>query len=232
MRRVSWQLMPFLILAYLLCYIDCVNVDCAILQMTKAVGIEPKTYGLRAGIFFIWYFILEVPSNLGLEKSGARKRIARIMLPWGVVAAAETGFFPAIYRAKIVGLFMVAIPPAGLSGSAFSGAIVGMDGVLGLGGWQCIFITEAVPTLFLGVAAFVWLTDRPENAPWLPPERQQWPIARLATEERRAPKLAHQSVWKIMTNKYVLIMALVYAGAAGGFGTTPSRWPGWSWPWY
>lgn len=156
--------------------------------------------------------IPEVPSNLGLEKSGARKRIARIMLSWGVVAAAfaliggpisfpvlrsvvaaaETGFFPAIYRAKIVGLFMVAIPLAGLIGSAFSGAIFGMDGVLGLGGWQRIFITEAVPTLFLGVAAFVWLTDRPENAPWLPPEQQQWPIARLAAEERRAlPRPLH-----------------------------------------
>jgi MFS transporter, ACS family, tartrate transporter len=58
MRRVSWRLMPFLTLAYLLCYIDRVNVGFASLQMNKAVGIDPKTYGLGAGIFFIGYFIL------------------------------------------------------------------------------------------------------------------------------------------------------------------------------
>jgi len=246
MRRVSWRLMPFLILAYLLCYIDRVNVGFASLQMNKAVGIDPKTYGLGAGIFFIGYFILEVPSNLGLEKFGARKWIARIMLTWGLVSgafaliggpisflvlrfmlgAAEAGFFPgvilyltywfpAVYRAKIVGIFMVAIPVAGLIGSPISGAILGMDGVLGLGGWQWIFILEALPTLLLGIASFYWLTDRPENAPWLPPQQQQWLIARLAAEGRRETKVAHQSVWKTMTNKYVLIMALVYAGAAG-----------------
>ncbi len=246
MRRVSWRLMPFLIFAYLLCYIDRVNVGFASLQMNKAVGIDPKTYGLGAGIFFIGYFILEVPSNLGLERFGARKWIARIMLSWGLISAAfaliggptsflvlrfmlgaaEAGFFPgvilyltywfpAVYRAKIVGIFMVAIPVAGLIGSPISGAILGMNGVLGLGGWQWIFILEAVPTLLLGVASFYWLTDRPEHASWLPPQQQQWLIARLAAEGRRETKVPHQSVWKVMCNKYVLVMALVYAGAAG-----------------
>ena len=246
MRRVSWRLMPFLIVAYLLCYCDRVNVGFAALQMNKAVGIDPKTYGLGAGIFFIGYFLLEVPSNLGLEKFGAHTWIARIMLTWGLVSgafaliggpisflvlrfmlgAAEAGFFPgvilyltywfsAVYRAKIVGIFMVAIPIAGLIGSPISGAILGMDGIWDLGGWQWILILEAIPTLFLGVAAFVWLTDRPEHAPWLAPRQQQWLIARLAAENRRAPKVAHQSVWSVMRNKYVLIKALVYAGAAG-----------------
>ena len=73
MRRVSWRLMPFLVFAYLLCYIDRVNVGFASLQMNKAVGIDPKIYGLGAGIFFIGYFLLEVPSNLALERFGARK---------------------------------------------------------------------------------------------------------------------------------------------------------------
>jgi MFS family permease len=246
MRRVSLRLMPFLLAAYLLCYIDRVNVGFASLQMNKAVGIDPKTYGLGAGIFFIGYFILEVPSNLALERFGARTWIARIMITWGLVSgafaliggpvsflvlrfllgAAEAGFFPgvilyltywypAVYRAKIVGIFMVAIPLAGLIGSPVSGAILGMDGVLGLGGWQWIFILEAVPTLLLGLAAFFWLTDRPEHAPWLAPEQQTWLISQLDAERRRAPRVSHHSVWRVMTNKYVLIMALVYAGAAG-----------------
>src|SRR3974377_703671 len=88
MRRLSWRLMPFLTLAYLLCYIDRVNVGFASLQMNKAVGIDPKMYGLGAGIFFIGYFFLEVPSNLALQRFGARTWIARIMLTWGAVSGA------------------------------------------------------------------------------------------------------------------------------------------------
>src|SRR6195952_4539837 len=220
MRRVSWRLMPFLLAAYLLCYIDRVNVGFASLQMNKAVGIDPKTYGLGAGIFFIGYFILEVPSNLALERFGARTWIARIMITWGLVSgafaliggpvsflvlrfllgAAEAGFFPGVilyliywypaqYRARIVGIFMVAIPVAGLIGSPISGAILGMDGVLGLGGWQWIFLLEAIPTLLLGFGAYFWLTDHPEHAPWLAPEHQQWLIRTLEAERQRAPRI-------------------------------------------
>src|SRR5882672_4199740 len=220
MRRVSWRLMPFLLLAYLICYIDRVNVGFASLQMNKAVGIDPKTYGLGAGIFFIGYFILEVPSNLMLERFGARTWIARIMITWGIVSAAfaliggptsflvlrfllgaaEAGFFPGVilyltywypaeYRAKIVGIFMVAIPVAGLIGSPISGAILGMDGILGLGGWQWIFILEALPTIALGVFAFAYLTDKPEHATWLAPEQRAWLIAKLEGERRRAPRV-------------------------------------------
>src|SRR3954464_9443740 len=207
MRRVSWRLMPFLLAAYLICYIDRVNIGFAALQMNKAVGLDPKTYGLGAGIFFIGYFFLEVPSNLALERFGARKWIARIMISWGLVSAAfaliggpisflvlrfllgaaEAGFFPgvilyltywfpSVYRAKIVGIFMVAIPVAGMIGSPISGAILGMDGFLGLGGWQWIFLLEAAPTVVLGVLAFFWLTDRPEQAKWLAPEQREWLI--------------------------------------------------------
>src|SRR6266567_3960808 len=167
MRRVSWRLVPFLLAAYIICYIDRVNVGFASLQMNKAVGIDPKTYGLGAGIFFLGYFILEVPSNLALERFGARTWIARIMLTWGAVSAAfaliggpisflvlrfllgaaEAGFFPGVilyltywypaqYRAIIVGIFMVAIPVAGLVGSPISGAILYMDGILGVA--RCI----------------------------------------------------------------------------------------------
>jgi MFS transporter, ACS family, tartrate transporter len=246
MKRVFWRLMPFLLAAYLVCYIDRVNVGFASLQMNKAVGIDPKTYGLGAGIFFIGYFILEVPSNLGLEKFGASKWIARIMISWGAISgacaliggptsflvlrfllgAAEAGFFPGVilyltywfpseHRARIVGIFMVAIPVAGLIGSPISGAILYMNGVLGLGGWQWIFLLEAAPAILLGVVSFIWLTDRPEHATWLTREQKAWLIGKLADERTRAPRISHPSVWRVITNKYVLIMALVYSGAAG-----------------
>jgi MFS family permease len=119
------------------------------------------------------------------------------------------------YRAIIVGIFMVAIPVAGLVGSPISGAILYMDGMLSLGGWQWIFILEALPAVLLGLAAYVWLTDRPENATWLTAEQQKWLTGRLQLEKSRTPRVAPASVWRVMTNKYVLIMALVYAGASG-----------------
>lgn len=246
MRRVFWRLMPFLLAAYLVAYIDRVNVGFASLQMNKAVGIDPKTYGLGAGIFFIGYFLLEVPSNLGLEKFGASKWIARIMISWGIISgacaliggpnsflilrfllgAAEAGFFPGVilyltywfpseYRAKIVGIFMVAIPVAGLTGSPISGAILGMDGVLGLGGWQWVFIVEAIPAVLLGVLSIFWLTDRPEHATWLSANERTWLANKLLMEKQRVSKVKQLSVWKVMVNRHVLIMALVYSGAAG-----------------
>jgi len=248
MRKVSWRLMPFLIAAYLIAYIDRVNVGFAALQMNKAVGIDPKTYGLGAGIFFIGYFVLEVPSNLALERFGASKWIARIMLTWGIISgafaliggpisflvlrfllgAAEAGFFPGVilyltywfpssYRAKIVGIFMVAIPAAGLIGSPISGAVLGLDGVLGLGGWQWVFIIEAIPAIAMGVLSYVWLTDRPGHAKWLTPDQQDWLIAKLRAERGRASKVEHGSVWRVMFNKHVLLMALIYSGAVGAF---------------
>jgi ACS family tartrate transporter-like MFS transporter len=246
MRRVFWRLMPFLLAAYLIAYIDRVNVGFAALQMNKAVGIDPKTYGLGAGIFFIGYFILEVPSNLGLEKFGASRWIARIMISWGLVSgafaliggptsflvlrfllgAAEAGFFPGVilyltywfpseYRAKIVGIFMVAIPVAGLTGSPISGAVLGMDGLLGLGGWQWVFIIEAIPAILLGILSIFWLTDRPEHATWLTDDQRAWLAGKLLAEKQRASKVKQLSTWKVLINKHVLIMALVYSGAAG-----------------
>jgi MFS family permease len=246
MRKVTWRLMPFLLAAYLIAYIDRANVGFAALQMNKAVGIDPQSYGLGAGIFFIGYFLLEVPSNLALEKFGASKWIARIMITWGIVSgacafiqgpnsflalrfllgAAEAGFFPGVilyltywfptnYRAKIVGIFMVAIPLAGVIGSPMSGSILYLDGFLGLGGWQWIYIMEAVPAVALGVMSFVWLTDRPGHAHWLTADERDWLIARLRAERGRPTKVEHSGVWRVMFNKHVLLMALIYSGAVG-----------------
>ena len=116
MRRVTLRLVPFLILCYFVAFLDRVNLSFAALTMNKDVSITPTVFGQAAGIFFISYFIFEVPSNLALEKFGARKWIARIMLTWGIISgcmafvsgdtsflvirfllgAAEAGFFPGI----------------------------------------------------------------------------------------------------------------------------------------
>nr|WP_315216203.1 MFS transporter [uncultured Duganella sp.] len=115
-RRVSWRLMPFLFLCYVAAYLDRVNVGFAKLQMLSDLRFSDTVYGIGAGIFFVGYFLFEVPSNLVMTRTGARIWIARIMISWGVISsammftnsvasfyvlrfllgAAEAGFFPGI----------------------------------------------------------------------------------------------------------------------------------------
>ena len=115
-RRVSWRLMPFLFLCFVAAYLDRVNVGFAKLQMLSDLRFSDTVYGVGAGMFFIGYFLFEVPSNLLMTRAGARLWIARIMISWGVISsammftnsvttfyvlrfllgAAEAGFFPGI----------------------------------------------------------------------------------------------------------------------------------------
>src|SRR6202166_5471886 len=114
MRRVAWRLLPFLMICYFVSFLDRVNVGFAALQLVKGLHMSPTVFGFGVGIFFFSYFLFEVPSNLLLEKGGARLWIARIMITWGFLAAgtafvvgprsfytmrlllgaAEAGFFP------------------------------------------------------------------------------------------------------------------------------------------
>jgi D-galactonate transporter len=115
-RKVAWRLMPLLLICYVVAYLDRVNVGFAKLQMMEALGFSDVVYGLGAGIFFIGYFLFEVPSNIILHRVGARVWIGRIMITWGLLSAgmmfvttptsfyvlrfllgvAEAGFFPGI----------------------------------------------------------------------------------------------------------------------------------------
>jgi len=114
--KITWRLLPFLILCYIVAYLDRVNVGFARLQMLEDLQFSETVYGLGAGMFFIGYFFFEVPSNLFLHRVGARIWIARIMITWGLISAsfmfirtpasfytlrfilgvAEAGFFPGI----------------------------------------------------------------------------------------------------------------------------------------
>src|SRR3954451_471910 len=115
-RAISWRLIPFLVLAYFFSYLDRVNLGFAALTMNAELKFSPIVFAWGAGIFFIGYFLFEVPSNIALEKFGASRWIARIMVTWGIISAmmamvtgpwsfyglrfllgvAEAGFFPGI----------------------------------------------------------------------------------------------------------------------------------------
>jgi MFS transporter, ACS family, tartrate transporter len=244
MARVSVRLVPFLIVCYFVAYLDRVNVSFAALTMNKDLGLSASAYGLGAGIFFLAYGVLEVPSNLLLAHFGARRWIARIMVSWGIMSgamafignetwfyvvrfllgAAEAGFFPgmifyltlwfpAAYRARVIGYFMAAIPLSTVIGAPVSSALLGLEGVLGMHGWQWLFILEAVPALLLSVAVLFYLTDKPADAGWLSDDERRWLVDRLAAEERQRKAARYYSVLQALLNPRVLALSLVYFGA-------------------
>jgi MFS transporter, ACS family, tartrate transporter len=242
--KVSARLVPFLIVCYFVAYLDRVNVSFAALTMNKDLGLSASAFGFGAGIFFLAYFLFEVPSNLFLERVGARKWIARIMFTWGVLSGgmafiagetsfyivrvllgiAEAGFFPgiifyltlwfpAVYRARIVGYFMAAIPLSTVIGAPVSGLLLALDGLLGLKGWQWLFVLEAAPALILSVIVFFYLTDRPADATWLEPDERAWLVARLEDERLQRETVRRYSVREALLNPKVLALSLVYFGA-------------------
>src|SRR5688500_15179728 len=190
LRKVARRLIPFMALLYLVAFLDRVNVGFAALTMNEDVGLSATAYGLGAGIFFIGYFLFEVPSNLILHRVGARRWIARIMISWGIVSAAtafitgptsfyivrfllgvaEAGFFPGMIlyltywfpsavRARVMSMFLVAVPVSNVVGGPISAALLGTS-LFGLKGWQTMFIVEAMPAILLGVVTACGLTDQ------------------------------------------------------------------------
>lgn len=248
MRKIAWRLLPVLMIGYFIAFIDRVNVGFAALQMNKAIGLNAAAFGLGGGLFYLTYVLFEVPSNLAMQKVGARLWLARIMITWGIVSAAtafivgpssfyamrlllgaaEAGFFPGVilyltywfpaeYRARIIAIFMVAIPLSSFIGSPLSAALLQLNGWFGLQGWQTMFILEAAPAIVLGAMTPWLLTDRPEKATWLTAEQKQWLTGKLV-EEKNAGALKgreHGRLRDILLNPYVLAAALVYAGASG-----------------
>src|ERR1700749_2089566 len=202
-RAISWRLIPFLVLAYFLSYLDRVNLGFAALTMNKELNFSPTVVSGRPGLFFIGFSVLEGPSNLALEKFGASRWIARIMITWGIISAlmavvsgtwsfyglrfllgvAEAGFFPGIilyltywypaeYRARFLAAFAIAVPVSTVIGAPVSGLLLGLDGVMGLKGWQWLFVIEGIPSVLLGIVTWFYLTDKPEHADWLTAEQK------------------------------------------------------------
>lgn len=246
MRKSIWRIVPFLMICYFFAFIDRVNVGFAALQMNRDLGMTASAFGMGASIFFIAYFLFEVPSNILMEKTGARFWIARIMITWGLLSAgmalvvgpysfymmrfflgaAEAGFFPGVilyltywfparYRARIVAIFMIAVPVSSFIGSPLSGLLLGLDGHHSLKGWQWMFLLEGVPSVLLGVVCLFLMRDSPSKVNWLTDEEKEWLHAELAKERSTVKAVGHASVWQVLFNPYVLAGALIYGGSTG-----------------
>jgi ACS family tartrate transporter-like MFS transporter len=180
-------------------------------------------YGLGAGLFFIGYALCEVPSNLLLLRFGPKRWLARIMLTWGLLAAAmmfvrtpwqfyflrlllgiaEAGFFPGVIyyltlwfparmRARAVSRFYVSLPLSSVLMGSVAGWLLGLQGKLGLAGWQWLFLLEGLPAALFSFVILWMLPDGPMQAAWLTPEERVWLKRQLDGDSMNA-HLGHEA---------------------------------------
>jgi ACS family tartrate transporter-like MFS transporter len=243
MRKAYFRLLPYCFVLYMLCYIDRINVSFAALTMNKDLGLSAYIYGLAGGAFFWGYCLLEIPSNIILDKVGARPWIARIMITWGLcsiatalatgpwsfftirvlLGIAEAGLFPGLliyfhrwfpqrHRGRVVGWFLTGLPLATAIGGPISTALLQLDNVWGLHGWQWLFIGEGIPTVLIGITVMWVLTERPANASWLTEAEKTWLEAELAGEKHEIESLQMHTILSAMVNPRVLAFTVIFAG--------------------
>jgi len=236
-RLSRLRLIPFLLLMYVLAFLDRANIGFAKQAFQASVGISDAAYAFGAGLFFVTYALLEIPSNLIMHRIGARVWISRIMVTWGLTSAAvmfaqgpisfyvlramlgaaEAGFFPGVI------LYLTYWFP-----NAYLGRIIGLFyfGVplafilgsplsgflielrgLGLQGWQWMFLAEGLMASTVGVWAFFYLDDTPHKARWLPTAEKQALTALIAQENLE--KISPR--WTaVLANPRVLYCVFIY----------------------
>lgn len=220
------------------------NIGYAESHLEADLGIGATAYGLGAGLFFIAYFIFEVPSNLLMKRFGPKIWLSRICVSWGIVSAcmlfaqgptsfyvlrfllgmAEAGFVPAVlyylatwlpnaYRGRANARYAVgALVAFSLSGP-LSGPLLGMDGTLGLRGWQWMFLVEGAMSVAIGVFAFFRLDSRIEDARWLNADEKRELTAAIDAED--AAYLNRHgddrpTFWSVLRDPKILLFVFVY----------------------
>ena len=248
LARCAWRLIPFMGLLYFVNYVDRVNAGFAALTMNKDLGFSPSVFGLGAGIFFAGYLLFQIPSNVILERIGARVSVCCIMAIWGAISAAtafvhtprdfyvlrfllgvaEAGFFPGMIfyltlwfpradRARFTAAFTCAIPLSGIVGGPVSTFILQMSGVLGLHGWQWLFLIEGAPACLLAFAVLRFLPDTPAQADWLSAAEKKAIAANLSGEGTAEDG----ALWEALRDPRVLAIALAGLGrGAALYGAT------------
>jgi MFS transporter, ACS family, tartrate transporter len=236
--RIAARLLPLVFTMYIVNYLDRANLAFAKLPMTEELGFSETVYGQGAGIFFIGYFLFEIPGALIVERFGARRWMARILITWGFCSAAvglvhtpsqfygarfllglaEAGFFPGI-----VVYLTHWFAPADRA-RAMSGLILAIPIAMGLGaplsaaileinwfgvsGWRWLFIFEGLPAVALGIFTFFYLTDRPHHAHWLAPEERDWIKNSLETERLGKQATEHVTIFQAFRQRNVILLSL------------------------
>jgi ACS family tartrate transporter-like MFS transporter len=250
------RLLPLLFLSYAIAYVDRINVSLAKLEMSKDLpAFNNAVIGFGAGVFFIGYFLLEIPGTLIVEKWSARKWISRIMISWGLVAAltafvktpvqfysarfllglAEAGFFPGVIvylthwfpirdRARALSWFFIATPVAQLASPRISYFLLRIGttetigdvtihhpALLGMQGWQWMYIAWGIPAVILGILVLLHLPDWPRDAHWLTPdERDALERELMHEKEQHKHGRRHMTVLEALQHPSVLLLAAAY----------------------
>ena len=237
-RRIIRRLMPFLFVMYVFNYMNRVNVGYAALQMTGDLGFSNTVFGFGAGIFFIGYFLLQIPSTLLTELWSARNFITLSLIAWGALAAlcglintaqqfywvrfflgiAQAGFFPGVlvylthwfrYEDRAKAVAMFMMAiPTSNMVGAAISAFLMRIDWLGWNGWRWLLILEGLPTVALGLIAFFYLTDRPIDARWLPEDERQWINGELEKEKERKRRAKKLNTLEALRHPQVIILAL------------------------
>lgn len=239
-RKVTLRLIPFLFLCFIIAILDRVNIGFAALQMNEDLGFSNAVFGLGAGIFFIGYFLLEVPGSAMMTKIGARKWISRIMVTWAIIAifmafvqtptqfyiarfllgVAEASFYPCMVY-YLSGFFQTKHHAKAIAG--FMLAIPGANAIgsplstfllgidgLGLAGWQWLFILEAIPAFILGIICYFYLDDRLEDVNWLNRGEKEWLMSVIVKERQEKEEVKHYTFAQALKDRDVLILSIGY----------------------
>ncbi|HVX67781.1 MAG TPA: MFS transporter, partial [Bryobacteraceae bacterium] len=239
-RKIARRVLPFIFLLYIVAYLDRANVAYAGLPMRAALGFSEAVFGFGAGVFFIGYFLLEIPGALIVERWSARRWLARILVTWGIctclvglvrtplkfygarflLGAAEAGFFPGIivylthwFRAGDRARAMagfVIAAPVALAFGAPLAALILRMNALGLPGWRWVFILEGIPAVVLGVMTLYYLTDHPRHARWLTPGEREWIAGALAAESRNKAGAGSLAWWRALREPNVLLLTAAH----------------------
>ncbi len=243
MRRVIRRLLPVLALGYFCAGLDRANIGMAATTMMPALDFSNAVLGFGAGVFFVGYLLAEIPSNLVLNKVGARLWLFRILLTWGVISGltaivwndwsfygvrfllgvAEAGFYPGVllymtwwipsaYRSRMTAMFMAAGTWSQIIGPPVGGLLLRMDGLLGLAGWQWLFVIEALPAIIMSIVTLRLLTDRPQHAAWLPQAQKSWLIERLTAERTQREAVRTYSLRQTFATPKMWLLTLVEFG--------------------
>lgn len=241
-QKITMRLMPFLIICYIFNVMDRVNVGFAALTMMDDLGFTATVFGTGASIFFVAYVAAEVPSNVLMHKFGARIWIARIMISWGLISAAqafvwnevsffsvrfalglaEAGFFPGMvyYLSQWYPAHYRSRTFARLMGVSPFTSIIGAPisawllgfSAFGLAGWQLMFIFEGIPSVILGVICLIILVNKPEEASWLTDEEKAWVKNTLEAEERARDSVKKYTLMQALFDKKVLMLSALEFG--------------------
>jgi ACS family tartrate transporter-like MFS transporter len=239
-RKINRRLIPFPLLLYTIAYLDRANLGYASLDMTRELHFSNQVYGLGGGIFYLGYWLLEIPGAILVERWSARKWISRIMISWGLVASltgfihtasefystrfflgvAEAGFFPGVV-VYLTHWFRAQDRAKALAGFFVASPLSQIVGSplsaalmrihwFGWSGWRWLLILEGVPAIVAGVWTLLYLTDSPRDASWLTTEEKKWIAVQLEEERRALSKDREPRLSRVIIRPDVLVLTAIW----------------------